>query len=295
MYKTLKFRTSIAGILILLLTAVIGVSGYASGIKKDIPASADKSDETVKLTALMYHSILKDPSRTGEYVITPETLEDDMIYLKEHGYSSVTSEMLTDYFDKGISLPEKPIMITFDDGHLNNMTYGLEILKKYEMHGIINVVGAFTEQAVRENDPNPYYAYLTWENIGEINREEYIEIGCHTYNMHSMNGRAGASRNSWEDSDSYRKVFTEDIDRFGELIQSSCGFSPTVYAYPFGFISEEGYSILAERGYRIVLSCKERHNFLSTESISEEGIITVDRFNRTGLMKTDEFMEKIGI
>lgn len=45
---------------------------------------------------IMYHSILKDPSRTGKYVVTPDSLKSDILYLKENGYTTVFVSELAD-------------------------------------------------------------------------------------------------------------------------------------------------------------------------------------------------------
>ena len=63
----------------------------------------------------MYHSILKDPQRTGDYVISPEQLEKDLIYLQNHGYTTVLLADLIAYVHEGTPLPDKPIVLTFDD------------------------------------------------------------------------------------------------------------------------------------------------------------------------------------
>lgn len=67
----------------------------------------------VKLPIIMYHSILKDPKYTGKYVITPDQLEQDLIYLTENGYTTVTVQDLINHVQGTASLPEKPIMLTF--------------------------------------------------------------------------------------------------------------------------------------------------------------------------------------
>lgn len=56
--------------------------------------------------------------RTGAYVITPETFEKDLQYLKEKGYTTIVMQDLLDYVKKNQPLPEKPIVLTFDDGIL---------------------------------------------------------------------------------------------------------------------------------------------------------------------------------
>jgi hypothetical protein len=62
----------------------------------------------------MYHSLREDESYLGTYVISPETFEADLIYLQEHGYTSVSvAELIAYVSDPEATLPEKPVLITF--------------------------------------------------------------------------------------------------------------------------------------------------------------------------------------
>ncbi|MDY3790934.1 MAG: polysaccharide deacetylase family protein [Oscillospiraceae bacterium] len=264
------------------------------------PASADMdmaesppavSHSAVSLPALMYHSVLKNPSRTGEYVITPSLLENDLKYLRDKGYTAVSPEEILAFTDEGEPLPEKPVFITFDDGHLNNMTYALPLLEEYDMKAVVNITGAFTVQSEKENDPNPAYAYLTRENAAELSSGDVFSVGCHTYNMHSLNGRRGAAKNNGESKDEYLRVFAEDTDKWLDIF----GNGHTVYAYPYGAMSREGFDVLKERGFRIILTCRETGNLVYSDGSMKDKLVIIDRYNRTGLVQTDEFMSACGI
>ena len=120
--------------------------------------AAEAQKEGVLVPILMYHSILKDPQRAGMHVLSPDTLEQDLRYLKDHGYTTVSMQQLLDAVYQDAPLPDKPVVLTFDDGYLNNLTYVLPLLEKYDMKATISIVGAYTEQAEREDDENPNYA-----------------------------------------------------------------------------------------------------------------------------------------
>ncbi len=273
------------------LALCIFIIGFS--VRQDSVPTISGTSPKVKLPAIMYHSILKDPFRTGEYVVTPESFENDLIYLKEHGYTAIFPSQITDFCENGIPLPEKPVLITFDDGHLNNMTYALPLLEKYGMNAVINIVGAFTEQAEKENDPNPYYAYLRRDDILSMKESGRIEFGCHTYNFHSLNGRNGASINKGEAPEHFKKLFREDISKWNDMFSGKYKLETDIFAYPFGFRSDEGDEVLEENGFKIILTCRESCNYL--EYSGEKKLIFIDRFNRSGLLTTEEFMAKSGI
>ena len=78
-------------------------------------------EDSVRVPILMYHSILRDSARQGgKYVISPAVLAADLDALQEKGYTAVTVSDLLAYVQDGADLPEKPVMITFDDGYYNN-------------------------------------------------------------------------------------------------------------------------------------------------------------------------------
>lgn len=71
--------------------------------------------------AIMYHGLLKDPKYQGKYVISPDELKEDMQYLQNNGYTPVHMEEIFNWQDGKGDLPEKPILLTFDDGIITIM------------------------------------------------------------------------------------------------------------------------------------------------------------------------------
>ena len=92
-------------------------------------AKEEKTDG-IKLPIIMYHSIVKNEDRSGEYVITPIELEKDLLYLKQNGYTTVFVNDVIRYVKRGGELPEKPIILSFDDGTYNYREYLLPLLEK---------------------------------------------------------------------------------------------------------------------------------------------------------------------
>ncbi|MCM1577789.1 MAG: polysaccharide deacetylase family protein [Ruminococcus sp.] len=274
---------------VMLTAALFMLTAYFSGDGAVKATQADMGEE-VFLPVIMYHSVLKDPGRTGEYVITPDSLESDLIYLKKNGYTAVSGAEVFAFVNRGEPLPQKPVMITFDDGHLNNLTYAGPLMEKYGFKCTVSTVGAFTVQAEKENDPNPYYAYLTGEDIREMAASGLFEIGCHTYNLHSVNGRRGAEKNPGEDAGGYADMLVEDVKKWREV--TGCGSGVCVYAFPYGYCSEESFGVLNGEGFTVFLTCREAGNYIS---YSGADFVKIDRYNRSGLVQTDKFMEDIGI
>lgn len=258
--------------------------------------SFQKSDETagksVKLPIIMYHSVLRDPNRAGKYIVSPQTVENDLIYLKNHGYTSLTAAELAEKVLRGEQLPQKPVILTFDDGYLNNLTYVLPLLERYDMKAVVSVVGSYSECFSQNKDPNPAYAYLSWDDIEELTAAGRVEIGNHTYDMHSRTERKGIKRLRGEGEAEYYAALVCDIGRTQSLLEEYCGIVPTTFAYPFGQTEKAALPILKEMGFTVLMTCTEKVNELNGDPAV---LADLGRFNRPSGISTDKFMQKIGI
>ncbi|MEN6461497.1 MAG: polysaccharide deacetylase family protein, partial [Syntrophomonas sp.] len=132
---------------------------------------------------LMYHNVSPDSS-TGSigHRMEPETFDRQMRYLKEHGYHTVDLGAVLDFYQKGTALPEKPIVITLDDGFQGTYYYAFPALKKYGFTATVfvisNVVGGLNDFDIKAG-LKPPTRMLTWEQIKEMDAAG-ITIGCHT-------------------------------------------------------------------------------------------------------------------
>lgn len=280
--KAFKTVIGIAAAVILLVPFI--------GLIKGKSVSAMAEDKGIFLPAIMYHSVLIEPARQGAYVISPKIFESDMKWLSDNGYTAVLTDDLTAYTEKGAPLPEKPIMITFDDGFYNNVTYALPVLEKYGMKAVISPVGSYCEESSESGDANPAYAYLTWDEIAELKDSPYIEIGNHTWNMHSTDGRKGSMK-KWNESETeYKAALTGDLSRLQTSLAEKSGVVPKIYAYPFGYISRESISVLKELGFKASLNCYEKPNYITRDP---DCLFSINRYNRPADISTEEFFAMV--
>lgn len=274
---------------LLILDAIIfGMCLIFFYIGKTIVFSAAEEDGGVPMPAIMYHSVCNNES--NQYSVTPSQLEADLKYLSDHGYSAVSAEQLVMYTHGKGELPEKPVLITFDDGCYNNLSLALPLLEKYDMKAIVSIVGSYTNKLAQNDPHNDRYSYLTWEDASELTASGRVELGSHTYDMHSnTSGRKGCSRNSGENIADYTELLGRDIGLMQTEFLENLGQLPIVFAYPFGHISPEALPVLRENGFLITLTCYERPNRITRDPNCLYGI---DRYNRSGLLSTSEFMER---
>lgn len=238
----------------------------------------------------MYHAVLN--SRTGVYIVSEAQLESDLKELKAHGYEFVFPSEVVDYvYGKG-SLPNKPIMLTFDDGHYNNLYYALPLLIKYRAKANINVVGRFSDYTTRSGDiDNPNYSHLTWAEIATLWNSGYVEIGNHTYDMHNYEPRYGIAPKTGEGEEDYRASLSADVKRLQDKIYDAAGRYPTVFAYPFGKYNDTARDVLDSLGFTMKMTCIEGVNVIKKGDV--ERLSFIRRYNRSGRYATAELLERI--
>ncbi len=246
----------------------------------------------VELPIIMYHGILKDPLRAGKFVVSPGTLKADLEYLKENGYTTVVIGDLIDFVERGKALPDKPVMITFDDGYYNAYQYALPILEELDMKAVVSVVGEYTEKFSGENaDANPNYAHLSWEDICALAASGRVEIQNHSYGLHGIaGGRRGSMRKAGESFEAYRRVFIEDVQKLQDALEEKCGIRPTCFTYPLGAITQESREYLMELKIKASLGCYEHVNTITNDPLC---LYRMGRFNRPSGIGTEQFMKKV--
>ena len=251
--------------------------------------ASQNGDEGVKLPVIMYHSVCSRQPK--EYSVTPEQAESDLKWLRDNGYTAVSAEDVIRYSRSEGELPRKPVMITLDDGFYNNYSEFLPLLEKYDMRAVVSVVGSYADNDAVNDPHEPAYSYLTWEDMKLLTASGRVELGNHTYAMHSLSGgRVGCSKMPGESSDDYTEVLREDIMAMQSETGFMTGITPVVFAYPFGAVSRESMPVIREAGILMTLTCREQVNIINHDPDCLYGI---GRFNRSGLYSTESFMEKL--
>ena len=283
-FVTVRMKT-----LTLVFAAVLTVLAAAASVEKAVTTAGDVQDG-LALPIIMYHSVLKDTSKSGKYVITPDAFERDLKFLQSSGYTAVFMSDVIDYVKSGKELPPKPIVLTFDDGHLNNKTYILPLLEKYNQKAVISIVGEYTQRFSDSPDENPSYAYMSWKNVREVIDSGRVEIQNHSYNMHSLGRRKGTHKIKGESSEHYRGEFVSDVERMQKACGENLGYVPNVFTYPFGSISLESCDYLKEIGFSATLSCGEGMNYITDDP---ECLFLLKRCIRTDTRSVEQILNEM--
>lgn len=245
---------------------------------------------TVPLPVIMYHHISEDPAALNAYVISPSELEEDIKLLKDTGFCFVLPKDVYAYASGGAPLPEKPVLITFDDGFESVLKYAFPLCEKYGLRFTAAVIGSQTDLFSGTDDHNILYSYLTWSEIKELNDSGFVEIANHTYGLHSDKKRKGIKRIKGESLEAYEKEISSDILKLQDKLKEKAGVFPEVFVYPYGFICEESFAIIKKLGFKISFSCYEGINQIERDP---DRLFQLKRFNRPHGMTSRELADKL--
>lgn len=256
---------------------------------KSIAVSENNSNDEVEVPIIMYHSILKDPKRLGKYVIAPSQFEEDLKFLKDNGYTTIVMQDLIDYVYSGGTLPEKPVILTFDDGYYNNYLYAYPLLKTYNQKAVISIIGKYTDLYTDNHDENANYSHVTWGNVEEMKNSGLVEIQNHSYDLHTVDKkRNGSKRNKGETLEEYERTLNLDIGKLQKEFSDRLGYTPTTYTYPFGSISLESVDIIKNMGFKATLSCESGMNKITR---NPDTLYRLKRYIRTTKISVKDILK----
>ena len=151
---------------------------YARGVWQ-MPIPADRA-----LPVLMYHHIVEDGEPCNDMTITVSRMEQDLRWLTEHGYHTVLPRELAG----GEPLPEKPLLITFDDGYRSNYELLFPLLQAYQMKAVVSIM-VYMQDVSADN-------FLSWDMCREMadsGLEEIDRKSTRLNSSHSAKSRMPSS------------------------------------------------------------------------------------------------------
>lgn len=186
---------------------------------------------------LMYHYISPLPDDADRYrqdlTVVPELFDAHCRFLAENGYTSISMDLFAQALLFGAELPERPVILTFDDGYVDAFEYAFPILQAYELVGTFFIVTQFME--------NP--RYLTWGQAG-LMLEAGMEIENHSVRHQNLSGRD-------------REYLLGEIEGASQAIQQTFLRRPEFFCYPAGRFDETTIDIVRETGHLLAVTTQD--------------------------------------
>jgi peptidoglycan/xylan/chitin deacetylase (PgdA/CDA1 family) len=217
-------------------------------------------DYTDSIPILMYHSI--SYKKHNSLFVSPKVFEEQMEHLKKAGYHTLSFKDLKNW-KTGKAIPDKPILITFDDGYLDNFTIGYPILKRFQMKATIFVTYDFI------GDSN----HLNWAQIKEMEQSEYIEIGVHTRHHVDLTKQSPVK-------------LKDEIMGAKHRIDEKLGHETIAFAYPAGRYNHKVVKVVKRAGFEFAVTT------LSGRALQKQGFLTLHRVRIPGNQSLAKFVRK---
>jgi peptidoglycan/xylan/chitin deacetylase (PgdA/CDA1 family) len=243
------------------------VTSENAGKQAEAVAKANKindSSYTKRVPILMYHDLAEKSS--GQMVVSAGLFEEQVKALSDAGYTGVTIQQMIDYVEKGVELPEKPVLITFDDGYLSNYNLAYPILKKYNMKATIFVIGVSVGKDKYKDTGKSITPHFSYAQAREMMDSGLVDIQSHTYDMHQWaDFEAGQARTNLtslegEKEDTYIASLKNDISRSRKEISEGTGSKVSALAYPLGKYNDLTEVLLSRMDIKATLTTKAGTN-----------------------------------
>jgi len=243
------------------------------------------------LPILMYHHV--SPAE-GSLTTTPARFAGQLRWLAEHGYRTVGAEEVRQFLS-GQPLPDKSIVLTFDDGYLDNWVYAHPVLKEFGMKALLFVItgwvgtgparasarpGAVScrtpshaecKQLAQRGETDAFM--IRWSEAEAMQLAGTFEIHSHTH-THTRWDRTIADRAQ------RRSALAQDLHRSVEALKERLGVQSDHLCWPEGYFDEDYVEVAESLGFRHLYTTDPRgHN---TPHADPRHLFRVSVKNRAG-------------
>ena len=206
-----------------------------------------------RIPVWVYHNVAPvKPGSAPGLTIEPGVFKNQIKLLKSKRYNPISIQSWINWIKDGITLPPKPILITFDDAYFDITKYALPILEKYGFNSLIFVVTDLIGKT------NIWDNKLGWNSLPLMGEDDIVkwskrrvEFGAHTCSHLSLTEAT--------DSVLYTEIFA-----CGDKLESIIGKPIYSFAYPYGNLNNK-ISDLVNKQYMLGFSIREGVNTSKTE------------------------------
>ena len=239
------------------------------------------------LTVLTYHDVAAEPGDDA-YAISRSAFVAQMDYLQTHGYQPISLALLDKAIKKEATLPEKAILLTFDDGLKSYSDFVVPVLAIYGYPSVLSVVSGWVDG---NEQPDEYKGKLIpWSELHELNNNALVEIISHSHELHT-NVQSNPQGNyapaavtriyspvtsKYETEIQYRQRISADLKRAVARFKEELNSRPIGITWPYGSWD----NVLADEanllGMRIQLTLDDGPNNMSNMPVLNRIMIMRD-------------------
>lgn len=259
--------------------------------------TVDPGTYTAEVPILMYHSFTENPDEVNGTTVLLEDLRRQIAALKEEGYQAVSYQDLIDYVHLGAGLPEKPILLSIDDGYRNNLELAAPVLEAEGFSATIAVIGCSVGKTTYKDTDFPITPHFSLESAAPYVEKGVLDIQTHSYDMHqveTLDGaecRQGVLRRDGESEEEYLDALRADALRAKEQITSALDTAVQVYTYPYGRYDTLSEVALHSMGFQVTVTTDPGINVI-IKGIPQS-LYLLKRLDMSGGLSSGELIEAL--
>ncbi|SIS66669.1 polysaccharide deacetylase family protein [Salimicrobium flavidum] len=240
---------------------------------------------TTEIPVLTYHNFDTDPENLTGLTMHPETFEAQMNLLKENGFTTLTSGEVLKIYNQEMKMPEKPVMITMDDGYESNYKYAYPVLEELDMKATVFVM---TDPIIDREEHPSRYPKLTWEQMQEMAWSNQVSVQTHTHDQHHRHEKFDdggqilgpiKKDGELETQKEYERRVKEDLIQSKSVLEEHLLMPVRTLAYPFGDYNQTTEEIAEQVGIEMTLST----DFGANDIVKDPEPFLLKRVNVSGL------------
>lgn len=216
------------------------------------------------VTILCYHHIgspLDGSETPNVYTVPPALLRAHFDLLRKGGFTVISFDDYLQYARGKKSLPEKSVLLTFDDGYQSFVREALPLLREFRYPAVLAVVGSWPIKAPEGPDK-----ILDWNQLREIEASGSVEIVSHSYDLHryvpitAFGDRGPVATNREytdgrpETDEAHREKIRADLRRSQEVFQKELGRKARALAWPYGEYNEALADLALAEGFEVLFA-----------------------------------------
>lgn len=211
------------------------------------------------LPVLMYHHFEEYGPCSADSVVSADRFREQLLALKAAGYTAVDPFEIADFVEKGVPLPDKPVLITMDDGYVSNLEIAAPILEECGMKATVFTIGAAVGRTTYPGsqtvlDP-PRFG---WEQARPWVEKGVLCVQSHTYEMHHRSGgewdRDGVLQKPGESERDYCVALRADVRQAEQGLKDGLGVPLIAVAFPYGLWSCTAVEEFRQAGVKMTFS-----------------------------------------
>jgi biofilm PGA synthesis lipoprotein PgaB len=277
-------------------------------IANELPNKCSRDQNINEFTILSYHEIAdKSEILDSNYAVTPAHFEEQIHWLMDNGYHFISVDDILNYRNNAKPLPDKAVLLTFDDGYHSVYANAYPLIKKYKIPTVIALVGSWLLQEEKV-DFNKHMIerskFLSQKEIQEMLKSGLVEIASHSYLYHEGiqgnpqgNMQPAITTRQWlsdkkmyESEESYKKRVYNDLLENNIFLERYTGQKPRVMVWPYGHYNIEACRIAQSLGMPVGLTLDDGSNTSITplwglRRILVEGKMTLKDLNLDMLLR----------